>query len=139
MDVGHDQLALRLCQHPVVINLENTSVKDLNQSLIPDAIDLVVCDLSFISSQHMFNALQHLNLKPAVQIISLIKPQFELTPELFKKYHGAIKDPRLHTVAIQKVTKYAQDNGFKVLNIIDSPILGAKKQNKEFLIWCQRG
>lgn len=137
VDVGTNQIHNKIKNDPRVISLENTNVKDLSIEIIPVELDFVVSDLSFISSRYMFECLQYLNLKHGCNIISLVKPQFELSKAIISKHHAYITDPKLHTQAIQNVCTYAQQAGLKIIKIIESPITGAKKHNKEFLIWCQ--
>ncbi len=133
LDVGTDQLHESLKNNPKVVDLSPINIKELNQSLIAEPIDYVVSDLSFISSKFMFAALNTITLDKDVKVISLIKPQFELSPEIVGKNNGVIKEPKYHQEAILKVIQYATDNNFKNLGIIESPIKGAKKNNTEFL------
>ncbi len=133
LDVGTDQLHESIKKNPKVVDLSPINIKDLNQSLIAEPIDYVVSDLSFISSKFMFNAINNIALAKDVKIISLIKPQFELSPEIVGKNNGVVKEPKYHQEAINKVIQYAHDNRFKNIGIVESPIKGAKKNNTEFL------
>lgn len=136
VDVGTDQLDSKLVHDKRVVNLSNTNIKDLDDSIIHHPIDVVVSDLSFISSKYMFEALKRLTLTEDCTIISLIKPQFELSPSIINKHHGKVLEKKYWDEAINKCKSYAIANGFKVLDVIESPIKGAKKQNVEFLMWC---
>lgn len=136
VDVGTNQIHPKIKSDSRVISLENTNVKDLNTQIIPDTLDLVISDLSFISSRYMFECLEHLHLKHGCHIISLIKPQFELSKEIVSKHNAYITEPKLHMQAIQHVRSYAQQAGLKIMQVIESPIVGAKKHNKEFILWC---
>lgn len=137
IDVGTNQLDNKLLNDQRIVNLSNTNIKDINSKIINEEIDIVVSDISFISSKYMFENIVNLNLKKDCVLISLIKPQFELTKTILNKNKGKVIDKIYHQQAIDNVVVYAKQNNFKVINIIESPILGAKKENKEFLIWCK--
>ncbi|MGL4948699.1 MAG: TlyA family RNA methyltransferase [Mycoplasma sp.] len=137
VDVGTSQLDETILNNKNVINIENCNVKVLDNKVVSENIDLVVSDLSFISSKYMFERIKYLNKSNDFNIISLIKPQFELQKEVVKRCKGVITDTKLHNQAISNVCKFARDEGLQIMKIIESPILGAKKQNKEFLIWCK--
>lgn len=132
LDVGTNQLHKKIKQNDKVVELSNTNIKDISKEIIADKIDMVVSDLSFISSKHMFENIKKLDLSENLIIISLIKPQFELTKEIVKKQKGVIKNKKYHEYAINNVVNFAKSYGFKVIKIINSPILGSEG-NKEFL------
>ncbi len=134
LDVGYNQLHPKIKNNKKIINLEKTNIKDLNSKMIPAKIDLVVSDISFISSEYMFKAIRKINLAQNADIISLIKPQFELSPNQVK--NGLVNE-KYWNIAIDKVKKYANNNNFKTIMVIDSPLKGAKKGNKEFLLWAK--
>ncbi len=136
IDVGTNQLDAKLIHDNRVVNIENLNVKDLNDTIIAETIDIVVSDISFISSKYMFEAIRRINLSDDCIVISLIKPQFELSPEIVAKHNGKILEQKYWDQAIQSCKQYAKDNQFKVMDICDSPIKGAKKQNQEYLMWC---
>ncbi len=136
IDVGCNQLDPKLVNNNKVVNIEKLNVKDLDKTIISDTIDLIVSDISFISSKYMFEAIARLNLNKNCQVISLIKPQFELSPEIIAKHNGKVVEQKYLDQAINSCKYYATSNGFKVLGIIESPIKGAKKQNTEYLMWC---
>lgn len=133
VDVGENQLHPKIKNNIKVIDLSPINIKNINKSIIKDKIDIIISDLSFISSIYMFESITKLNLDKNVNIISLIKPQFELGKEKLDKTKGLIKNKIDHDKAISNVVSYAKNNNFKVIRIIDSPIKGAKKSNKEFL------
>lgn len=136
VDVGSNQLDEKIKNNPKVINLENTNVKALNDQMINDDIDMVVSDLSFISSKYMFEALNNLHLSHHCELITLIKPQFELANEIVKKHNYCIKEQKYIDNAINKVKSYALENQWTIKGLIPSPIKGAKKENQEYLLWC---
>ncbi len=134
VDVGKGQLHYKLRQHPQVIWMEGINARYLKPDLFPEKFDLITIDVSFISLEKVLPALIPL-LKPEGIILALIKPQFELSPREVKK--GVVKDPELHSKAVQKIWSFAENLGLKPLGVAESPILGAKG-NKEFFI-CLKG
>lgn len=137
VDVGENQLHPKIKNDSRIINLEKTNIKKLDKNIIPIEIELIVSDLSFISSKHMFESINNLSLKHGCDIISLIKPQFELTKSIIDNCNAKITSNKHHMQAIENVKTYALENKLNVRQVIESPIVGAKKQNKEFLIWCK--
>ena len=133
LDVGTNQLHPKIKNNINVVELSNTNIKDVNNKIIDDYIDVVVSDLSFISSKFMFENIIKLNIDKNTIIISLIKPQFELTKEIINKHNGVVKEAKYHQLAINNVINFSKELGFKCIDIIESPITGAKLNNKEFL------
>ncbi len=136
IDVGSNQLDKKLLNDSRVINIENLNIKDLDKKIISETIDVVVSDISFISSRFMFEALNRINLSDGCTVVSLIKPQFELSPEIITKHHGKVVEQKYLDQAINSCKSFATNNSFRVMGICESPIKGAKKQNQEFLMWC---
>lgn len=132
LDVGHDQLDKSLLSNSKVMNLEKTNVKDLNSIKFDEAIDVIVCDVSFISLKHVFSNIKFLTNSDTIMLF-LIKPQFELSPEIISKCNASVKNKKYHDMAIQKVKTYALENGFELLDIVESPIKGNKLENTEFI------
>jgi len=131
IDVGHSQLAPELVKNPKVINLEKTNIKDLKE--LPEKVDLIVIDLSFISLKHaMPNAKNY--LKPSGSIIALFKPQFEVGPQFLGK-DGVLKDPEKAESALEEFKIWCKnEEQINVLDTIKSPITG-KKGNQEYLLY----
>ncbi len=129
VDVGHSQLAPNI--KPLVINLENTNCKDLNKDIIPENIDLIVCDVSFISLTKALPA----PLKLGREIAALIKPQFEVGKENIGK--GVVKDAKLQEKAVRDVCNFLENEGWNVHGTAESPILGGDG-NKEFLVYATK-
>lgn len=137
VDVGHGQLHPRIAAEPRVVALERTHAKDLSPSIIPEAIDLIVCDVSFISLKKALPPALAL-AAPSAQLIALVKPQFEVGKAGLGK-GGIVKDgetvgPRL---AGEIADWIARAYGMKPLGLIDSPIDGGDG-NKEYLIGAIR-
>ncbi len=111
VDVGTQQLHPRLQQDHRIVDLSPLNIKDLQAHHFHEPIDVVVSDLSFISSKYMFAALARCPLKKDTLVVSLIKPQYELSPQIVAKHKGVVKDPRYHEQAIQQVCAYAAQAG----------------------------
>lgn len=137
VDVGHDQLVAKLKDDPRVILREGTNARTLSHEDIPEPVDLVVCDASFISLSLVLPAALAL-AKPGARLIALIKPQFEVGKERLGK-GGVVKDPALHEEVCQTVRRWLENfMDWKVLGLADSPITGPAG-NQEFLIAAQKG
>lgn len=134
IDVGYGQLDWKLRNDPRVISLERTNARYLNEESLPEKVDMVVCDVSFISLGKIFPAMRAL-LKNKAQVIILIKPQFEAGPENVGR-NGVVRDPLVHETVLIKVLEQAQKNGFTVLGLDYSPIRGPEG-NIEFLAWLE--
>ncbi|MCA9659459.1 MAG: TlyA family RNA methyltransferase [Myxococcales bacterium] len=132
IDVGYGQLAWRLAQDPRVINIERQNIRTLPREAIPEAIELVVIDCSFISLTKVLSALPSF-LAPAADVVALIKPQFEVGREAVGK-GGIVRDPAARRRAQEIVEAAARELGFVVRGVCDSPIRG-QKGNLELLIW----
>lgn len=132
LDIGTNQLHHTLINNPLVRNFPNTNLKEIPNLFQKDFFDVIVVDVSFISLKHVFESIKNICSKNTT-IICLIKPQFELNPIILSKFKGSIKSQKYHDEAIKNVLLNATNNGFKLMKVIDSPILGNKGENKEFL------
>lgn len=136
VDVGHGQLDWRLRNDPKVIVLERTNARSLNRDLIPEPLDLVVADVSFISLRLALPPALQLT-QPGARLVALIKPQFEVGKDRVGK-GGVVRDPVLHEQVCAEIARWlADDQGWEVLGITASPITGPKG-NREFLIAARR-
>jgi 23S rRNA (cytidine1920-2'-O)/16S rRNA (cytidine1409-2'-O)-methyltransferase len=137
VDVGHGQLAWKLRQNPRVVVLERTNARHLSRADIPDALDGIVCDASFIGLEVILPAPLAL-AAPAARLVALIKPQFEVGPAQVGK-GGIVRDPDLHRQVCARIADWlGRQAGWAVLGITNSPITGADG-NREFLIAAKRG
>lgn len=132
VDVGYGQLAHKLRTDDRVVVLERTNARHLTAEHVPDDIDLIVCDASFIGLRTVLPAALA-RAKPGAQVIALIKPQFEVGKDRVGK-GGVVRDPELH----EEVCATLQDwlnglEGWSVDGITESPIKGPEG-NVEFLI-----
>jgi 23S rRNA (cytidine1920-2'-O)/16S rRNA (cytidine1409-2'-O)-methyltransferase len=134
VDVGYGQLAWKLQKDTRVINLERRNIRYLKKEDVPEEIDLILIDTSFISIEKF---LLHLKgfLKKQGRIIGLIKPQFEVGKGEVGK-GGVVKDTALHQRVIERISRVSHEMGFSVLGIVESPLMGPKG-NKEFFIYLK--
>ncbi len=132
VDVGCDQMDKSLANNKKIKLFENTNFRDININLFDKKIDIIIADLSFISLVKLLNKIIEV-FKYKLELLLLIKPQFELSKEIIKKNKGIIKNEKYWKIAINKIVNYAKSIGFKVINLIKSKILG-KDGNTEFFI-----
>lgn len=136
VDVGHGQLAWKLRNDPRVVVLEKTNARRLTAEQIPERVDAVVCDASFIGLKTVLPAALALT-KPQAWAVALIKPQFEVGRENVGK-GGVVRDPDLHKAVCDRIEAwFAAQPGWQVIGIAESPILGPEG-NKEFLIGARK-
>ena len=136
VDVGTNQLAWKLRTDPRVVSMEKTNIRDITRAEIPDPVDLIVCDASFIGLRTALPAALAL-AAPGAHLAALIKPQFEVGKGRVGK-GGIVRDPALHDEVRETISTWlAEQPGWTVLGTTDSPIEGAEG-NKEFLIGAQR-
>lgn len=129
IDVGHDQLAEKIKNHPRVINLEKTNIKDIHS--LPEKLDLAVIDLSYISLTKVLIKIKKL-LKNEGQIIVLLKPQFEGGPNMVNS-SGVISKKNDRQQIVKNFQNWLIANNFQLMNKIPSPIKG-KRGNCEYLL-----
>jgi 23S rRNA (cytidine1920-2'-O)/16S rRNA (cytidine1409-2'-O)-methyltransferase len=131
VDVGTNQLAWKLRSDPRVIVQEQTNARDLTREHIPEAVDIIVCDASFISLTKVLDAALDL-AKPGARLVALIKPQFEAGREEVGKA-GVIRDPEVHQRVCDEAAEWVRSKGWQILGIEPSPITGPEG-NVEFLL-----
>jgi 23S rRNA (cytidine1920-2'-O)/16S rRNA (cytidine1409-2'-O)-methyltransferase len=131
VDVGYGQLAWSLRQDPRVEAIERTNIRHMPAERIPEPVDLVTIDASFISLRIVVPAIKKF-LKPSGRVLALIKPQFEVGRGQVGK-GGVVKDAGLHTRVIAELTHFFEQLGFTSGTVVPSPILGPKG-NQEFII-----
>ena len=154
IDVGRGQLDYKLRQDPRVVVMEGVNARDLS---LAERVDFAVVDVAFISLQKVLPAVasvlrqetgdrrQEIPRAPegrasarrgAGTIVALFKPQFEAAKEEVPR-GGVIKAPLMHATLIGRFVRWCTDNGFRVLSMTASPILGAEG-NREFLFWLRQ-
>ena len=132
VDVGHGQLAWKLrCDERVVVH-EKTNARYLDRSAVPDPIEALVCDASFIGLATLLPAPLRLCVAGAWAVV-LIKPQFEAGAASVGG-KGVVRDPSVHKAVCDQVTRWWSGlPGWSVAGIVESPVTGPEG-NKEFLL-----
>jgi 23S rRNA (cytidine1920-2'-O)/16S rRNA (cytidine1409-2'-O)-methyltransferase len=133
IDVGTGQLDWKLRNDARVVVREKMNARYLTRAEVPEAIDLAVCDVSFISVTMILPVLPDL-LAPSGEMVILVKPQFELERHQVGK-GGIIREPELQRLACLRVEDVVRRLGFRS-DMIPSPILGAEG-NQEFLLYAR--
>ena len=137
VDVGHGQLAWKLRQDPRVVVHERLNARHLTRADIPEPIDLVTSDASFIGLATVLPAPLALAAEHA-QLVALVKPQFEAGRAHVGK-GGVVRDPEVHREVCERAASWvAAQPGWTVVGIVESPILGPEG-NREFLLYARRG
>jgi 23S rRNA (cytidine1920-2'-O)/16S rRNA (cytidine1409-2'-O)-methyltransferase len=131
VDVGTNQLAWKLRSDERVIVHEQTNARDLNTGIIPERIDIVVCDASFIALHKVLDAALDL-ARPGASLVALVKPQFEAGREEVGK-GGVVRDPAVHQRVCDAAVTWVQSKGWRVCGVEPSPITGPEG-NVEFLL-----
>jgi 23S rRNA (cytidine1920-2'-O)/16S rRNA (cytidine1409-2'-O)-methyltransferase len=131
VDVGTNQLAWKLRQDPHVVVMEQTNARHLTAEQIPEPIDIVVCDASFISLAKVIEAPLRFALVGAHAVL-LVKPQFEAGREEVGK-GGVVRDPGVHSRVCDAASSWIASHGWRVLGVTPSPITGPEG-NVEFLL-----
>jgi 23S rRNA (cytidine1920-2'-O)/16S rRNA (cytidine1409-2'-O)-methyltransferase len=131
IDVGYGQLAWSLRQHARVVVMERVNARYLTADALPEQVDLVTIDVSFISLRLILPGALHV-LKPAGHIVALLKPQFEACHSQVGR-GGIVRHPTVHRDVLRRITTWAITHRLAVHNAMPSPIRGADG-NVEFLL-----
>jgi 23S rRNA (cytidine1920-2'-O)/16S rRNA (cytidine1409-2'-O)-methyltransferase len=135
VDSGTNQLAWRLRQDDRVVVHEQTSARILTDAHIPEPVDVIVCDASFIGLAKVLD--RPLSFaKMDARLMALIKPQFEAGRDQVGK-GGVVRDPEVHAAVCADVAAWLEGQGWTVDGIVESPITGPEG-NVEFLIAARR-
>lgn len=134
VDTGVGQLAQKVRENSKVVNLEKTNYLTLEKSTIKDA-NFVVIDVSFVSLKKFSQKLA--DDFESIEIIALIKPQFECGLEYARKHKGIVKDAKMHQKIVEDIKKDFECKGFVCNGVIESPIKGGDG-NTEFLIYLKK-
>lgn len=135
VDVGHGQLHERLRGDARVINLEKTNLRTAAADLLPEQVDLVVADVSFISLTMILPSCLRW-LTPGGSIVALIKPQFEVGPRQTCK--GVVRDAAVRQGAVEKIVTFCQEElGLECRGVVPAGIKGPKG-NQEYPAWFVR-
>ena len=131
VDVGTNQLAWKLRQDPRVIVHEQTNARNLTAEVIPEPLDIITCDASFISVAKVLDAALGL-AKRAGMLVALVKPQFEAGRAEVGK-GGVVRDLEVHKRVCVEARAWVESRGWRVVGVTESPITGPEG-NKEFLL-----
>ena len=135
IDVGTNQLAWKLRQDPRVVVHEQTNARFLTTEQVPEPVDIVVCDASFISISKVLE--EPLKLaKAGAKLVALVKPQFEAGREEVGK-GGVVRDPEVHERVCTQAKGWVESRGWTVLGVTPSPITGPEG-NVEFLLGAEK-
>ena len=135
VDVGTNQLAWKLRSDPRVIVHEQTNARDLSGEIVPELVDIVVCDASFISLAKVLD--RPLDFaSPGGKLVALVKPQFEAGRGDVGK-GGVVRDASVHQRVCAEAAEWVASKGWTVLGVEPSPITGPEG-NREFLLAAQR-
>ncbi len=135
IDVGYGQLAWKLRQDERVVNLERTNVRYITSEQVPDVVDFVSIDVSFISLGLVIPVLVPF-LSDEAMIVCLVKPQFEAGKDKVGK-HGVVRDPATHMEVLERAVGFAKNAGFGIVGLEFSPIKGPQG-NIEYLMVLTR-
>jgi 23S rRNA (cytidine1920-2'-O)/16S rRNA (cytidine1409-2'-O)-methyltransferase len=136
VDVGYGQLHEKLLNSSKVISIERTNARYINNEDIKEDIDIIVCDVSFISLKTILPESLKLSSVDA-KLIALIKPQFEVGKKYIGK-RGVVRDKELRESCCKDIKLWLENSmDWKVTDIIESPIKG-RKGNIEYLIYAHR-
>ena len=130
IDVGYGQLDWKIRSDPRVVVMERTNIRYVTPEQLGQPLDLSVIDVSFISLKIVLPVVKEL-LKPAGQVVCLIKPQFEAGKEKVGK-KGVVRDPAVHKEVLDNFVALARELGFTILGLTFSPVKGPEG-NIEFL------
>jgi 23S rRNA (cytidine1920-2'-O)/16S rRNA (cytidine1409-2'-O)-methyltransferase len=134
-DVGTAQLDWRLRTDPRVVVREGVNARYIQPADLGEAVDLAVCDVSFISATLILPVMAAVLKPAALGVVVLVKPQFEAGRGQVGK-GGIVRDPKVWEAACEKLRLSAEDLGLKT-QIMESPITGAEG-NREFLLYGRR-
>jgi 23S rRNA (cytidine1920-2'-O)/16S rRNA (cytidine1409-2'-O)-methyltransferase len=132
VDAGHGQLLGSLRQDPRVVNLEATNVGDLTASLIPEPVEVVSIDVSYLSLSAAAAQLDRIHLARSADLVGLVKPMFEL-----RRATAPVDDASL-AAALAAAAAGVEAAGWTVVSTMASPVLGARGA-RELLLHARRG
>jgi 23S rRNA (cytidine1920-2'-O)/16S rRNA (cytidine1409-2'-O)-methyltransferase len=135
IDVGTNQLAWKLRSDERVIVHEQTNARTLTSQIVPEPVDIIVCDASFIALAKVLDAALDL-ARPGARLVALVKPQFEAGRGEVGK-GGVVRDPAVHQRVCEEASAWVESKGWRVLGVEPSPITGPEG-NIEFLLGAQK-
>ena len=132
-DVGRGQLDWKLRQDRRVVVRDGVNVRYLAPSMVPDRVDLITIDVSFISLRLILLPLKQF---PSARVLALVKPQFEAERSEVEA-GGVIKSPKRQRQIVERIKSFARQEGFVILGETPSPIAGQKGNREYFLLLGQ--
>jgi 23S rRNA (cytidine1920-2'-O)/16S rRNA (cytidine1409-2'-O)-methyltransferase len=135
VDVGTNQLAWKLRQDPRVIVHERTNARALSRSDVPEEIDVLVCDASFIGLAKVLDRALDF-ARPGALLVALVKPQFEAGRAEVGK-GGVVRDEQVHARVVADAAAFIRGRGWEIIGTTPSPITGPEG-NVEFLLVARR-
>ena len=135
IDVGTNQLAWKLRSDDRVVVHEQTNARDLTGAIVPEPIDIIVCDASFIGLAKVLDAALDL-ARPGGMLVALVKPQFEAGRGEVGK-GGVVRDAAVHQRVCAEVAVWIETRGWRVIGVEPSPITGPEG-NVEFLLGARK-
>lgn len=133
VDVGYAQLHEKLKNDPRVISMEKTNLRDAPPDLLPEKVDIVTADVSFISLTLVLPGCVQF-LKEGGYVAALVKPQFELGPDAAPK--GVVRDETLRREAVRKITAFAAERlGLALLGVLPAAVKGPKGNQEYMAVW----
>lgn len=135
VDVGYGLLDWKLRQDSRVVLLERTNIRYIDRTALPEAIDLAVIDVSFISLKIVLPSVMPF-LQQNATVVALVKPQFEVGKGQVGS-GGVVRDEAQREAVTQKIIRCASGLGLNVRGILDSPVRG-RKGNREILVGLDR-
>ena len=135
VDVGHAQLHEKMQRHPQVVNMEGVNLRYADEDLLPEKVDVMVSDVSFISLT--------LIIPPCLKsveenglVVCLIKPQFEVGAHQTDK--GVVRDEAVRQEAVSKVLTFCENLGLECLGVTPAMIKGPKGNQEYVACWRKK-
>lgn len=122
IDVGYGQLHEKLRTDPRIRSRERVNARYLTEEDLPEPVDVVVIDVSFISLTQVLPAVLPF-LKPGGLLVALVKPQFEVGPDRVGK-GGVVRDVAARQEAIDSSVAFVERQGLTVRGVMDSTVPG---------------
>lgn len=132
VDVGHAQLHEKMQQHPCVVNMEGINLRYADENLLPEKVDIMVSDVSFISLTLIMPPCMK-SVKKGGLIVCLIKPQFEVGAHQTDK--GVVRDEAVRQEAVNKVLHFCENLGLECLGVTPAMIKGPKGNQEYVACW----
>jgi 23S rRNA (cytidine1920-2'-O)/16S rRNA (cytidine1409-2'-O)-methyltransferase len=132
VDAGHGQLLGSLRQHPRVVNLEAVNVGDLDTALVPEPVEVVTIDVSYLSLGAAVAQLNRLHIAPGATLVGLVKPMFEL------RAASAPSDPASLDAALEAARAGVVAAGWEMRSWIESPVTGSRGARERLLCALRR-